>query len=323
MMNQKKYLIILSASLVLLGAVIALYFILPKATLEKVTKKSDEYIYYADIFNFTLSDDESYYAITSLKERHQKDQNITIPKSIDNIPVKKWIGDQGNFTSWRYIKQVDIPETIEYIGDSMEDEGILHGGTYGNKIMICEGSELVSFNVNKDNPVYRSVDGVLFSKDLSVLIRYPNAKVGDQPNLWYNISSDVKEVYDYAFYRNTKLNRVTLGENVEKINSFAFCECINLKNVDLNNKVTEIGQLAFKETGLIRIDLPNTIESLGVRAFGSNEDLEYVYIPSSIKSIKENCFSICKLLKVYTESENIEYLKSLYSWKNIEILPVE
>ena len=320
-MSLKKYLIILISSLVLLGTVITLYFVLPHQIDDEVVKRSDEYLHYAQYFNFELSADESYYSITGLKDRHQKDNVIMIPNTIDNIPVKKLIGDQQNFFSWRHIKQIDIPASIEYIGTDENDEGILHGGTYGNNIFIEPSSELTAINVSNDNKVYSSVDGVLYNKDQTYLLRYPNMKNADNENLRFTVPDNVKYIYAHCFYYNSTINRITLGENVEEIMEEAFYSCSKLRNIEVNNNLKVIGQLAFKESTLLSIKLPEGFLKVGVRSFGGCNELEYVYLPSSIDMVGLNAFSNCRKITIYTPSSNVDRLKEMDSLKGINVLP--
>ncbi len=56
---------------------------------------------------------------------------------------------------------------------------------------------LTAINVDKNNAVYSSVDGVLFNKKKTELIAYPNAKKDAD----YTIPDGVKTLSEFAFYR--------------------------------------------------------------------------------------------------------------------------
>ena len=52
-------------------------------------------------------------------------------------------------------------------------------------------------DVSPDNPCFASVDGVLYDKNLGVLIRWPEGKMGA-----VEISNGVTGIGDYAFAGN-------------------------------------------------------------------------------------------------------------------------
>ena len=322
-MNKKNFIIILFSSLGLLTIVVILYFVLPKPVEKEKIVYSDDYLKNEEIFNFNLSTDKSYYIITGLKTKHQKDVVINIPNTIDDIPVKKLIGDQGNFTSWKNISQIVIPKNIEYIGVDEEDDGYLNGGTYGSSFFIASDNSLREFIVSEENETYSSYDGVLYNKDKTILLRYPNAKTGDSATLRYNIIDGVTEIYEKAFYMNKMLVSITMPNTVISIGSQAFYKCNNLTNVTFSSSLLSISTSAFFECGLQRIDLPESITEIRSRVFGYNELLEYVYIPSSVLVIGTNAFTNCPNVILYTPIDNVDNLKEMESVKNITIQPSE
>lgn len=62
---------------------------------------------------------------------------------------------------------------------------------------------LENINVSPDNPVYKSIDGVLFSKDGKKLIWYPPTKNEGKS---YTVPNSVKTIASRAFYQ-AKNNR--------------------------------------------------------------------------------------------------------------------
>lgn len=318
-MNKKNFLIILFSSIGLLAVVVILYFVIPKQPEEKPIVYSDDYLANAEIFNFSLSADGNSYAITGLKAKHQKDTIITVPETIDNIPVTKIIGDQGNFSSWKNVYQIVISKNIEYIGTDVSDIGYLKGGSYGSSIFIASDTNLREFVVSEDNQTYSSVDGVLYNKDKTILLRYPNGKTGDSATLRYEVMDGVTEIYEKAFYMNKMLVSLMLPDSVTTIDSQAFYKCNNLKTLVLSKNLLSISTSAFFECALENVEIPDGVLEIRGRAFGYNAGLEYVYIPSSVVSVGTNCFTNCPRLVIYTESGNVDKLRSMDSLKNEDI----
>ncbi len=73
-------------------------------------------------------------------------------------------------------------------------------------------------------------------------------------------------------------------------------------------KLRRIGKCCFKSSGLTKIALPNTMESIGEEAF-MNSDLESIDIPSSIETIEARTFYGCKKLKKVSIPDTVEEIR--------------
>lgn len=113
-----------------------------------------------------------------------------------------------------------IPQTVSEIGDLLVP--------------------LKNIEVDIDNPVFCSVDGVLFSKDMKTLIRYPERHAGGK----YIVPECVKTIADFAFYNCINLKSVTLQDNVTNIGEKAFCRS-KLDVIELPAHPLSIGELAI------------------------------------------------------------------------------
>lgn len=316
-MNRKKYIVVLSAFILILAAIIIGIILKPNENTEEEIIRSDEYIYYDERFDFVLSADESYYIITLLEEDYRTETTIKIPNTIDNIPVKKIVDEYNDFLSWKDVVSIEIPANVEYIGTEINDDGILNGGTYGTPFCYYN-SKTVAINVSKENMVYSSIDGVLYNKDHTILIKMPNNKLSGNS---YTLPASVIEVYDKAFYYNRGIRSIILSTNLEKIGAYAFYNCENLQTIIFNDTLKLIADSAFKNCSLQDIVLPESVLELGKEVFAYNDVLQSIYIPKSIIKFGSNIISGCKrTIKVYTTSDNVENLKNIDSFYNKEIL---
>jgi hypothetical protein len=102
-------------------------------------------------------------------------------------------------------------------------------------------ADLTAIDVNEDNSVYSSVDGVLYNKAKDILILCPRGKKGA-----YTIPNGVTFIATAAF-RNTKLTSVTIPNSVTFIDGYAFSRCADLRSVTIPNSVTKIGAGVFAE----------------------------------------------------------------------------
>ncbi|MGN1421592.1 MAG: leucine-rich repeat domain-containing protein [Eubacterium sp.] len=137
---------------------------------------------------------------------------------------------------------------------------------------------LESINVDEDNPYFTSVDGVLYNKDKTELICYPNGKTPLETDKSGAITGggtvvlpdSVKSIRDNAFYMCSNLYSVTFNEGLEKIGNKAFLKCENLQTIDLPNTVKTIGTDAFSYCNSVTsLEIPSSVETIGDYAFFS------------------------------------------------------
>ena len=87
---------------------------------------------------------------------------------------------------------------------------------------------LSEINVDENNLKYCSIDGVLFSKDKTVMVAYPNAHGRE-----YNVPDGVEKIGKNAFKSCRDIEVIRLSESVHEIEKNALYECCNLKKVFL------------------------------------------------------------------------------------------
>ena len=147
--------------------------------------------------------------------------------------------------------------------------------------------------VSENNPELTSVDGVLYNKDKTVIIRYPQAKSGI-----FLIPDTVKEIGSYAFYDCRYLSEIKIPSNVRVIGEASFKKCVLLENVSFSDGVTELRQSAFENCDLLeQIKLPDTINSMGTSVFAECKNLKSAVLPNNITEIPAATFVKCMALK--------------------------
>ncbi|MGN0528554.1 MAG: leucine-rich repeat protein [Eubacterium sp.] len=153
---------------------------------------------------------------------------IVIPNSVVSI-------GGHSFSKCPLLKSIYIPESIKYIACD-------NGGGYRmceyNCFYDCES--LTAINVSEKNTNYSSKDGVLFNKDKTRLLIYPDGKEGD-----YVVPNTVNIINDSSFYGAKYLKEVTLPCSVTRINGFSFEGCNNLEAVNMATSIKLIYGNAF------------------------------------------------------------------------------
>lgn len=96
-------------------------------------------------------------------------------------------------------------------------------------------SYVEEFEVHPDNKVYTSEEGVLFNKDKTKLVKFPQGKVVEE----YIVPDTVKEFGEGAF-RECDIGHVILPYGIEKLPSF---KSAHVLKVTIPESVTEIGSV--------------------------------------------------------------------------------
>ncbi len=178
--------------------------------------------------------------------------NVKIPATIEGRPVTS-IRDYS-FNTVKSIISIAIPGSVTNIG----------------LWAFRDCTSLMSINVDASNPFFSSIDGLLYSKDGSTLVKCPPAVVG----------------------------KITIPSGTSTLAQFAFTFCLSLNEVSLPNtlKVIEMGALSSCPL-LTNIDIPNGVEKIGFGAFWSDSALVSITFPSSLMTIDDRPFTGCFHLK--------------------------
>ena len=162
---------------------------------------------------------------------------------------------------------------------------------YVQAYLFYNCTKLKEINVSPDNPMYTSIDGVLFSKDETVLIRYP---LGRQETS-YVIPESVTVIGKNAFSNDQNLTDIIIHDNITRIGSSAFSASAYLKSQP--DGVFYVGNYACGYKGSHYLDgAPFSIVlkegTIGVSdyAFSNKRQIIDVTLPESLEWIGEGAF---------------------------------
>jgi len=152
---------------------------------------------------------------------------------------------------------------------------------------LAEVTTCTSINVDASNTTLKSINGVLFSADESILIRYPEGKTDTSYTIPNTVTTLDNRSFDVKIGGLQSLTNITLPTNLNTIDDYAFSNSgITANNLVIPNAVTTIGLGVFSNcdnlTGLITI--PNSVTSIGNSAFSGLSNISGIncYIDKSI-----------------------------------------
>lgn len=182
---------------------------------------------------------------------------------------------------------------------------------------MCRG--MTGFHVDAANPNYSDIDGVLFNKGGTELIRYPAGRtdaVYNIPDGTAAIAAEAFKLY-YADSAGNALERVVFPSSLKKVGNNAFMQT-NLKSVtipanvnmgkyafnlipDLQTITVEEGVTELPEGVLYGLDnfkgelvLPSTLKTIGYRAL-DRIGVSNLVLPEGLETIESEAFECCKL----------------------------
>ncbi len=125
-----------------------------------------------------------------------------------------------------------------YTASQIDDNSykITYDVEYVDLSMFNAMPNLKWISVDSDNKNYCSVDGLLYSKDGTTLLRCPMGVIGK-----VNIYSGTKTIGTQSFAGCSKITEVKIPEGVSAINDYAFYGCTSLKSVTIPSSVENIG----------------------------------------------------------------------------------
>ena len=241
---------------------------------------------------------------------------LTIPATIEGNPVTSI--ELGTFWKRSSLTSITIPDGVTSIGD----------------YAFRECTSLTSITI-PDSVTSIGDSAFRGCKSLSSI----------------TIGNSVTSIGKYTFFACLSLRSITIPNSVTSIDSYAFEDCTNLTSITIPDSVASIGDYAFREcTSLTTIEvgvgnvnytvfngvlfnkqktvlltypagkiggnynIPDTVTSIGRRAFAFCSSLTSVIIPESVTSIGYSAFRGCKSLSSITIGNSVTSIEERAFW---------
>ena len=190
---------------------------------------------------------------------------------------------------------------VPYTGTSLTiPKEVTHGGVTYTVTDIERpdlwGDTLQSVTVASDNAFLSSQDGVIFTKDKTVLLWYPKGKQGAS----YIVPASVTKLEWNSFRDIDALISVTLPNGLKTIDSYVFYRCPNLAALNLPSSLESIGFASLSEIKVRSMVVPENITALNGYFLARCPELTSVELPSTLTKITWYSFSSDPKLKTVT-----------------------
>ena len=200
---------------------------------------------------------------------------LLLPVLSANAASPYHVNRYGELTHYSGGPSVTIPANVSAISNSAFDN-----------------VKVTSFQVNRSNPYFKSINGALYNKAGTLLIRVPSEKKGS-----FQVPNSVKTIENSAFFKCKWITSVTMGNQVKTIRSHAFNRCERLEKITLSDQINTIPFYCFYNChALESVHFPKNLETVSEGAFSNNYALKNVTLSNGLEEIENSAFSNCTSL---------------------------
>lgn len=189
------------------------------------------------------------------------------------------------FLGYGYLQEIYISKSVELVLD-----------------MSFNADAITTITVDAENAYYKSVDGVLYNKDMTLLQMYP----GGRPGTTFTVPDTVTEMTFTIFTKTRNLQVINIPASVETIwdvrsmNGGCKIEAINVA-ADNPNYCSVDGVLYSKDMTTLyyypmgKTDtvytMPDTVTTLGWSALWGADKIETLYIGKNVINVEHACLN--------------------------------
>ena len=246
-------------------------------------------------FAYDFQMDGLYYTIISETELTVEVSYTEGAKYKDDVVIPKEVTKHGN--TYKVVRigreaflnsemlSITIPESVDSISYD----------AFQNCLRIQK------IYVDENNPKYKTENGVLFNKSMSILIHFPSSSEEE-----YTIPNSVVVIGKKAFCQCRNLRKLIMQNSVIRIEDSAF-ELCEVNEIVYSENLEYIGDRAFCNSGIYNPLLPASLKYIGTYAFNNCQNLTQFNIPQNVEFIGEALWGGCWKMEKISVNENNNY----------------
>ncbi|MBR4275592.1 MAG: leucine-rich repeat protein [Prevotella sp.] len=219
------------------------------------------------------------------------DENIPAPDftNVTSITFEDGIESisDNNLCAYWYCKVVNIPASVKYISPETYYMRYMSGSGYSDDTRYSTNTGMrvlfndITYNVDAENKVYSSLDGVLYDKEKKTLLRCPRGWEG-----LFKVPDGVEVIDRFGFFFCPLITEIQLPSSVRVLGDEGgdwtfqarlFGACYSLEKINIPEGVERIESNSFRNCiSLKGLTLPNSLKYYNTTALASNIAMEYL-----------------------------------------------
>lgn len=230
------------------------------------------------------------------------DREIKELKQMLDLSAGYW-ADYSNCKS--DIKEIVVPSRHRILGGiapalSQVETVVIHSGVVGINPQSIHCSR--AYIADKNNPKFTSIDGVLYNKDVTVVVSVPT----DIDVSTFRFPETVTTILDYAL-GSGNLKSFFIQKNIKYIGNISVKKYFEIEEGNTHLKTIDgilysaDGKILYSAPRRLKSDkliIPDGVKTINDHAFWTAK-YEQIVLPNSLKTIKSMAFSDSALKKIF------------------------
>lgn len=226
---------------------------------------------------------------------------LSIPNGVEIIGL-------GAFHANDFRDTISIPASVYYIAET----------AFSNSLHVHD------FVVDPANEFYTAIDGVLYNKDVTLLLAYPIFKETED----FAIPGTVTRIAENAFDINFFVQTLYIPSSVKEVGMYQFGLLRQLREyivedgselfkTDKGALISKDGKTLYAYPALCAAEeytIPAGVENIEFRAFSEAWNLKRLYVPEGIRTVGLSAFEMMNGTELYLPesfTDNISEIDSL------------
>lgn len=237
----------------------------------------------------------AFYGCKNLQEFEVSEKNIKY-STLDGALTNKMKNELLIYPQGKYLRSYLLPDQID---------------TFGTMAFVNSES-LYEFIVPEGNNKFTVVDGVLFTKDMTRLVKYPRARYDSN----YDVPKGVLSIEKGAF-AHSNLRTIKLPKSLLMIGDMAFYYA-RLNEIEIPDNVLSIGDKSFYRSTIIKAVIGDGVKTIGEEAFYDCNNMTSIKLGKSIKKVEAGAFNACAKVNTINLPDGLEVIGS-FAFKSLNI----